>query len=1379
MVLTSLEKCKQGPALIGRLSGEAKASAKTLGVRTISSENGANLILEHLDKSYGVDKVDQMDIDLASFLDFSWHGNMAIEQFIAGFHTRIDKIADLHIDEKLKGHLLLRAAGLDAHMRNIIVGSSAGNYDIKSISGALRQAFRNNSKPSTMTSLGGDKPQQSNTECTKNSARKSSYKVPSSSSNTRFESESDDQAPVFASFQNDKRPMTFSLPNNPSTKGAILDSGACSSVVGKCTLDSAMRALKIDSVEDSNPKIPNHRFGCQSKPHPTLFAVLFPFRLKSTTGEPVTFKIHFDVIEGNLPFLIGLPSLRAMRASVNCELIRLGFKLKGVFHRVKLSLDEHHLYLPFRSSLSSYYSMYSYDGPEFQDQAAPSEEPKAYTPGSHYIPQTTDNAYSETMVKLPVKHKPLNPEVLKKLHLHLKHGSYTAMVDWIKGAGRWSPELSENIKSLLEECSCVQALEPLPHPVVSVNLPVKEVQSSLAIDCVYFEGVPCLHVLDKCTQWSEASVLRTRKLQHQAEVFTRIQIHRHGTPRVVTADNEYNKGAFKRMLDNFDIAFSPIAANDHEANGQVERGNRTLRSFFRRVRSEMPQASVSEILSGALFGKNICKGQKIASSFELLYQRKPRTIGELELISDTPVSISEHIRDATNRRLSTMIRKQARFSPKIKPGDYVFFWRDGKRWMGPGKVVKIEGNLVTLVHDERTKTSSLNRVRKTQPPIEVINDILDFEQCDETGADLDSRAESETMKNDSAHAKKFKHKSSREQSRKSRIAPELQHSNEHPMITRSKSAGRQGVASSSINTSIKRSTANVTFCADSVLSNNKAVPKQSSQHYFSIESYLKYGSISDANYLASPTDDICDNLTSPMASLVSGDLTPNEKQTAYRVERKKWADAKAMKIVQQDEVAADANIIGSHTTYLRKPDGQPKARICPWGNHDIEKLNLRTDCPSILMEIFRIVLSICAEKGWDIGSMDAVSAFLQATGFAREVYVLPPKEEQAKGVIWKLLAPAYGLVDSGRLWFLTSRVALCNDFGLSPSKTEPTLFYHKDEKDNLTLLVLVQVDNYIYTGEKDKMKSFEAFLSISFDIGTVERQSFQVYGSEINREANGEIVLSQNSKLEEISSFNLIQGETLHRAGGEITTSSELKLYRSLIGKLLFAGRLTQPVMLRIASEMATKVNKLQVHHLRDLRAHVKFALSVATPILYNRISQAGNFHIDVYSDANCPRNFHDAREGFIIVRRCNDVVHPVYWTSRKLRRVARSSSTAELIGAADAVDKALYIAAVLREILYDHDVHLATDSRSLFSLATSIRDPEESLNKLDLAAIRQAFENGMLRRICWCPGYYIIADTLTKNNRETAALLSKVFRTGLYPIHIDSVHRTTPKGEV
>ena len=125
--LTSLPKTKQGAAIIGRLYGEAKSSAKTIDIKDITSEDGVEYILDQLDKSYGLAKTDLLDLDLADFLDFTWNSKLTIEQFIAGFHTRLDKISDLKMDEKLKGHLLLRQSGLDTHTRNMNVGAASGN----------------------------------------------------------------------------------------------------------------------------------------------------------------------------------------------------------------------------------------------------------------------------------------------------------------------------------------------------------------------------------------------------------------------------------------------------------------------------------------------------------------------------------------------------------------------------------------------------------------------------------------------------------------------------------------------------------------------------------------------------------------------------------------------------------------------------------------------------------------------------------------------------------------------------------------------------------------------------------------------------------------------------------------------------------------------------------------------------------------------------------------------------------------------------------------------------------------------------------------------------------------------------------------------------
>lgn len=238
-----------------------------------------------------------------------------------------------------------------------------------------------------------------------------------------------------------------------------------------------------------------------------------------------------------------------------------------------------------------------------------------------------------------------------------------------------------------------------------------------------------------------------------------------------------------------------------------------------------------------------------------------------------------------------------------------------------------------------------------------------------------------------------------------------------------------------------------------------------------------------------------DTITTESILNKSSALTDHERREAYSRERKNWGDMNAMESVSMSSVSKYANIIGSHVRYIRKADGRVKARICPWGNHDVEKHSLRTDAPSMLMEVFRLVISVGVEQHWEIGSMDVRAAFLQADGFSRSIYVRPPREEGQKNVLWKLLAPAYGLVDSGRLWYLTSNSALCGEYGLSRSILEPTLYYSRSSAKSLELLVVVQVDNYIYTGISDAMEEFEAYLSSAFDVGLVERNNFDMYGA--------------------------------------------------------------------------------------------------------------------------------------------------------------------------------------------------------------------------------------------------------------------------------------------
>jgi len=212
---------------------------------------------------------------------------------------------------------------------------------------------------------------------------------------------------------------------------------------------------------------------------------------------------------------------------------------------------------------------------------------------------------------------------------------------------------------------------------------------------------------------------------------------------------------------------------------------------------------------------------------------------------------------------------------------------------------------------------------------------------------------------------------------------------------------------------------------------------------------------------------------------------------------------------------------------------------------------------------------------------------------------------------------------------------------------------------------------------------------------------------------------------------------------------------------------------------MASKAKNLLLHHLKDLEALIKTVKKESTSIIF-KSTERGKFSIEVNSDAAmASKSEGKPREGYLVFRRNGDTVHPIYWCSRQLKRVARSSGTAETLASADAVDFGLYLQALLKEICYHHSLQLTTDSASVWNNVTSTKKPTELRNSIDLAAIREAFNHGHLNKVTWQPGYYMISDALTKPNRVTSSHLLRVLRTGYYPFHPEANDRISPKGGV
>lgn len=1303
-VMTSVDQSRKAPTVIGRLSGQAQVIAKTLSIETLTSADGLTKLLEELDKKFGLDKISLLHKNVSEFFDFVWDRNDTVDEFVIGFHSRLEKISTLALDETLKGHILLRQANLDPHDRNIIIGSAGGNYSLQSLSTALRNAFRAEGMPAT--SMNTSRPIILRSDRGNYKSRRVTHASSGSSSNHKDDA---DEATLFYSFVSAE---------GLDKASAIVDSGACASVVGKETLDSALRALGIEELKDEPIRQEEHRFGPSDSVLKTMCAVRVPFVCATSDGKEVRFHIRFDVIPGQLPFLIGLPSLRAMAGNLSFKHNNLSMVINKTLYRIQLVYKNSHLCLPLRSK-----STFSKPvGPSSGMVTSARHTRQPYRPGPginstgtnfhYYVPaaseartppttkeparfkntEVTSDSATTALVAAPdqdTSSRRLDEKKLQKLHKQLGHGTFTQVQKFVRDANLWRAEYGEMLRKVIDSCPCNLAAPPVPRPVCSASPLPSEPQTSISIDVVYFNTKPFLHCVDQCTRWSETGALRSRRLRDQIAVFNRIQINRHGNPLFIRADQEFNKEEFLAFCRDIGATPNFVAANHHEGNAVVERANRSIRSYFERITRANPNLILVDAVSAATFYKNICRGHGAASSFELLYKRSPRVTEICE--PKQPGTIQQAARDFRRRQLQSALKARVRTHDGIQAGELVHIWRDGRGWIGPARVTSVQEHAVRVKHNGRSKTADKYRVRRV------------------TSATLDSDEDSTDARPPST------------------TAP--------PTVDPAE---------------------NVAAAQPSPYPSRPRISKEARRLAAEAEKFV--GELSGPRTKRNPTHHLTAPTPSQPPQQINQVLSASERVESYNKEKGSWIDAAAYERIDKSRIPSGSNIIGSHVVYKRKSDGTPKARIVPWGHRDADKDEVRGDAPSLNLDSMRIVISMAVEQGWTLRKMDVKSAYLQAKGFDRDVYVRPPREENDKTGLWKLLKPAYGLTESGRLWYLTSYQALTADFGFTRSRYDPSLYYKKQDKE--MLILVVQVDDYLYAGTPALSSEFESFLQKQFHVGTLESRSFDIMGARLQQHPSGHVTLNAKEKLDAVE---LLSCERIRNGTGDgEATPAELSAYRSVIGKLLYIGRLVSPVISFHASTAAMKCAALRLHHLKALNATLKVVKNYSATLSFQP-PQGSKFRLEAMSDASMKKADAQAnvREGYIIFRRSGDSTHPISWTSRRARRVARSTSTAELLAAADAVDKVTYLKHLLEELQSSQTTELVVDSRSIFSLCSTMKEPEEAKNKIILATIREEHNEQSLSTIRWTPGAAHLADALTKENPVIAAKLEQVLQSG------------------
>ena len=441
-------------------------------------------------------------------------------------------------------------------------------------------------------------------------------------------------------------------------------------------------------------------------------------------------------------------------------------------------------------------------------------------------------------------------------------------------------------------------------------------------------------------------------------------------------------------------------------------------------------------------------------------------------------------------------------------------------------------------------------------------------------------------------------------------------------------------------------------------------------------------------------------------------------------------------------------------------DGKPKvkSRLVARGFEE-NSTGLLTHSPTCSKEAGWLTLAIDAANEWCCNTIDVKAAYLQGKPIVREVYLRPPPE-YANGKLWKLNKTVYGLSDAALQWYLRVKEELLR-LGMSISKLEPALFAWKISGRTKGILCLY-VDDILWAGENTFKEEVVDKIYSMFQIGSSASKSFRYIGLNIENSLDGSTSVDQHDYSVSIEPINLSKAR-LNNRNSELN-EKEKSEYRGLLGQLNWVAMQTRPDIAFDVGEHSMRIKNATVSDVCSLNKVLKCLNNNHYAIHYPPMSNLRSCVIEAYSDASFANLNDGSSQGGILIflsdqqgARC-----PIYWESRKIRRVVKSTLAAETLALSDAAETAIYIKHIINEMVNDVTLPIVcyTDNKSLVDVLDSKKNVDDKRLRIDLALLKEMLQSKEVASIQWVSTSGQLANCLTKRGASPAQLLAAISRT-------------------
>ena len=284
----------------------------------------------------------------------------------------------------------------------------------------------------------------------------------------------------------------------------------------------------------------------------------------------------------------------------------------------------------------------------------------------------------------------------------------------------------------------------------------------------------------------------------------------------------------------------------------------------------------------------------------------------------------------------------------------------------------------------------------------------------------------------------------------------------------------------------------------------------------------------------------------------------------------------------------------------------------------------------------------------------------------------PPGWASFSKVVWKQLKPAYGLVESGRLWQLTVEKWLHEKDRLETVPGFPQLFLMRNELSTPKLIIAKIVDDFLLAGRKDELNSFHNNISQKFKVGRFLLDQKVIFNRlHISQDNEYNVTISMDEYMDKISP--LVLTTNTKKQQDSKCNEDERKLFLGLTGQLNWLGHGSLPQASYISSKLQEYTGDLRIKHMCEANQLLRSISNLEPTIFYkspqNPTSNLSNSSVLTFSDASQGKTTY-GQTGYVTgIHFPDNLYHILDWHSSKQYRVSFSSMGAEIIAAAESAD--------------------------------------------------------------------------------------------------------------